>query len=342
MTWQVSPDLLGIVNQSGVFIETNPAWQRVLGWPEAEIKNMVFTDFLHPDDVEPTMALFSNMKAGASALHFENRYRCKDGDYRWLSWVAVPEDNIFVCSARDITEDKVRARALKSSEDEAILREQFVAVLGHDLRNPLAAIGSAIRIASRQPHDKTIAAMFASVDESTRRMARLIDVTTDFARARLGGGIPVDLQPVADLSSSFEHVVDEIRLVHPDSQIETSFAFEGVVKCDAARLDQLLSNFVANAVTHGSKGKAIIVSTTKEKECFVLSVANPGKKIPENIRPNLFKPFERSEDSGLLQGLGLGLYIADEIAKAHSGKITLTSDDTETVFQLSIPIDAGN
>ncbi|MEM7711124.1 MAG: PAS domain-containing protein, partial [Pseudomonadota bacterium] len=102
MTWLVSPDLHAIVNQAGVFVETNPAWQTVLGWTEPEIRSMVFTDFLHPDDMDRTLALFTAMKAGEPALHFENRYRCKEGAYRWLSWVAVPEGDIFVCSARDV------------------------------------------------------------------------------------------------------------------------------------------------------------------------------------------------------------------------------------------------
>ncbi|APX10569.1 PAS domain-containing sensor histidine kinase [Tateyamaria omphalii] len=338
LTWQVSPDLLGIVNQSGVFVETNPAWQAVLGWSEVEIRSMVFTDFLHPDDMDRTLALFSTMKEGKPALHFENRYRCKDGDYRWLSWVAVPEGDIFVCSARDVTRDKANARALQSSEDEALLREQFIVILGHDLRNPLAAIGSAVRIASRQPHDEKIAAMFAAIDGSADRMAKLIDSIMDFARARLGGGIPVDLKRIDALQMGFERVVDEVRMAHPERQIQTSFKFDGALLCDAARLDQLLSNLVANAVTHGSRDEPISVVTEEVDGLFVLSVANSGQAIPQDVLVNLFKPFERADKSASLQGLGLGLYIADQIAKAHSGAIGVTSNDDRTVFRLAIPL----
>ncbi|AUQ64895.1 PAS domain-containing sensor histidine kinase [Phaeobacter inhibens] len=342
LTWQVSPDLLGIVNQSGVFVQTNPAWQAILGWSEAEIRSMVFTDFLHPDDLDRTLALFSTMKEGEPALHFENRYRCKDGGYRWLSWVAVPEGDIFVCSARDVTRDKANARALQSSEDEALLREQFIAILGHDLRNPLAAIGSAVRIASRQPHDEKIAAMFAAIDGSAERMAKLIDSIMDFARARLGGGLPVDLIRVENINEGFENVVDEIRLAHPDRLIQTSFAFDNALICDTTRLDQLLSNLVANAVTHGSRDKPITVATFEENSYFVMSVKNSGKTISKDILSNLFKPFERADESDSLQGLGLGLYIADQIAKAHSGKIAATSDETGTVFRLDIPLEQSS
>lgn len=339
LTWKVSPDMIGIVDQAGVFVETNPAWQKVLGWSKTEIKTMVFTDFLHPEDMERTQKLFISMKSGQSALHFENRYRCKDGSYRWLSWVAVPEGDIFVCSARDVTDDKARSLALKSSEDEAILREQFIAILGHDLRNPLAAIGSAVRIASRQPHDKEIAAMFAAIDDSADRMAKLIDTTMDFARARLGSGIPVDLAPITDINDRFEQVVDEIRLAHPERKIMTSFKFKGVLTCDAARLEQVLSNLVANAVTHGSRNKPILVDTDAHDNVFVMSVANSGKVIPEQTISRIFEPFKRSAQSDSLQVLGLGLYIAHEIVKAHSGKIDVISDANKTIFQLELPVD---
>ncbi|MEJ6394380.1 PAS domain-containing sensor histidine kinase [Gymnodinialimonas sp. 2305UL16-5] len=342
MTWLVSPDLHAIVNQAGVFVETNPAWQTVLGWTAPEIRSMVFTDFLHPDDMDRTLALFTTMKAGEPALHFENRYRCKDGGYRWLSWVAVPEGDIFVCSARDVTADKANVRALQSSEDEATLREQFIAILGHDLRNPLAAIGSAVRIASRQPHDEKIAAMFTAIDGSADRMAKLIDSIMDFARARLGGGIPVELSPTDDLREGFERVVDEIRIAHPERQFETALRFDGALMCDPARLYQLLSNLVANAVAHGSSDAPISVVTDKVDASFVLSVGNSGKKIPDDAIPNLFEPFERSEEGASLQGLGLGLYIADQIARAHSGELTVTSSEDRTVFTLAIPLERNS
>ena len=337
-TWRVSPDLLGIVDQAGVFVETNPAWQTVLGWPEAEIRSMVFSDFLHPDDVDRTLAIFDSLKAGNPALHFENRYRCKQGGYRWLSWVAVPEGDIFVCSARDITRDKERARRLKSSEDEARLREQFVAILSHDLRNPLASIGSAVRIAAREPQSDKAAQMLASIGASATRMAQLIDVTMDFARASLGGGIPVDRKPVSDLKDRFERVIDEIRLAHPGRDITLDYRHEGAVTCDPDRLDQLLSNLVANAVTHGSRNRPIVVGAGAVDGDFELTVANEGKPIPEEIRAHLFEPFNRATRSESLQGLGLGLYIAAEIARAHDGEISAASDAARTVFRLRIPV----
>jgi sigma-B regulation protein RsbU (phosphoserine phosphatase) len=337
-TWQVSPELLGIADQAGVFIETNPAWQAVLGWSKAEIRENNFLYFVHPDDVAVTAAVFENLKQGHAARYYENRYRRKDASYRWISWIAVQEADVFVCSGRDVTQDKDNARALTSSEDEAILREQFVAILGHDLRNPLAAIGSAVRIAAREPHNKKIAEMFTSIGGSAERIAKLIDVTMDFARARLGDGIHVDLGLHDDLEARFERVIDEIRLAHPGRKIESIYTFDGDVKCDPMRLDELLSNLLANAVTHGSKSKPIFVRSEKTDGQFALSVTNSGKPIPADTLPNLFEPFSRSEGDSSLQGLGLGLYITSQIAKAHGGVVGVISNKSETTFRLKIPL----
>jgi len=104
-------------------------------------------------------------------------------DYRWFSWVAVPEDDISDCSVHDVTGGKERIRALKSIEDELSLVGLCVAILGHDLRNPLAAIRSAIRLAGREPHNEKVEDMYTAPDGSVDRMAKLIDVTIDFARA---------------------------------------------------------------------------------------------------------------------------------------------------------------
>jgi PAS domain S-box-containing protein len=109
LTWQVSPDLLGALNSQGYFETSNPAWKTVLGWSEEEVASMSIFELLHPDDVERTQAGFDLTQQGQPAIRFPNRYRSKDGGYRWISWVGVPEDGMVYCSGRDITEEKARA-----------------------------------------------------------------------------------------------------------------------------------------------------------------------------------------------------------------------------------------
>jgi len=120
-TWQVSPDLLGTLNPEGYFESSNPAWQTVLGWSEAEVASMSIWELLHPDDVERTRSGFNLTQQGQPAIGFPNRYRCKDGSYRWISWVGVPEGGLVYCSGRDISQEKAaeaeRDRLWALSED---------------------------------------------------------------------------------------------------------------------------------------------------------------------------------------------------------------------------------
>ncbi len=120
-TWMVTPDLVCIAAQDGYFIDVNPAWTATLGWSEAELKSRPFSTFVHPDDIESTQAAFELLSHGDPVLRFENRYACRDGSYRWLSWVSVPEGDQFHCTARDVTREKAaeeeRARLWALSED---------------------------------------------------------------------------------------------------------------------------------------------------------------------------------------------------------------------------------
>lgn len=112
LTWQVSPDLLSVMDAQFRFESSNPAWQRVLGWSEDELSALTFSQLVHPDDGERSKIAFGALADNQPVLNVENRYRCKDGSYRWLSWVAVPEGGKMYCSARDFTAEKQQADAL--------------------------------------------------------------------------------------------------------------------------------------------------------------------------------------------------------------------------------------
>ena len=336
-TWLVTPDLLGVLNNDGYFEGTNPAWFVTLGWRPEDIESRQFFDFIHPDDMAKTEAAFAAIKKGLPVLMFENRYQHKDGSYRWLSWNAVPEGDLCYCSARDITQDHKNRTALSNREEEARFREQFIAVLGHDLRNPLSAVASAIRIAAREPQSERVRAVLESANGSITRMAGLIDDLMDFARSRLGEGIVIDRVAATSLADSLRVSVDEIRMANRQVVIEDVFDFEESLHCDPARLQQLLSNLLANALTHGEESRPIIVRAEDDAGDFRLSVTNFGKTIPDNIMESLFKPFVRGTVSESQQGLGLGLFIASEIARAHGGQLRAESRANQTTFEFRMP-----
>lgn len=232
-----------------------------------------------------------------------------------------------------------RTAALASREQlrEAVaLREQFMAILGHDLRNPLAAIEGGVRLIGKTPLDDKAKGILTLMQQSLARMQSIIDATMDFARARLGGGIAIDRRSVL-LEPAIRHVVGEFRIAFPNRVINADISLPEVVNCDPQRVAQLLSNLVANALAHGAADGVVRVRAVLEGSEFVLSVANPGEPIPPEAMERLFQPFTREDVRPSQQGLGLGLYISHEIARAHGGELRVSSTAEETCFTFRMP-----
>jgi PAS domain S-box-containing protein len=335
--WNVTPDLLVIFDDEGRFVHVNPAWTTTLGYQPEDLAGRVFLDLIYPEDLASTERAFARILQGEPILQFENRYLHADGSAVWLSWNAVPEATGFFCNARDVTAQKAQASLLATHEEEAKLREQFIAVLGHDLRNPLAAVDAALRLLRRDPAPADAVDLIGSAQGALARMSRLIDDVLDFARTRLGEGLAIDAARARALRPALTQTIEEIRLAHPDIRIDAEFAFADPVPCDPARIAQLLSNLLANAVTHGARGAPISVTARDEAGQFVLSVTNSGAPIPERVRHKLFQPFTRSDIRESQNGLGLGLFIARQIARAHDGTLDVVSDAKATRFTLAIP-----
>ncbi len=228
--------------------------------------------------------------------------------------------------------------SLASEREISELREQFIAVLGHDLRNPLASISAGARILGRDATTEKQHQVVAMLQTTVMRMAALIDNVLDFARGRLGGGITLDRDARRPLEPVLHQVVDELRLSSPGRQIEAAYAIEGPVDCDRTRIGQLVSNLVGNALSHGVSNQPVRVSAMTENGVFKLSVANGGEPIPEAAIEKLFEPFFRGEVRASRQGLGLGLHIASQIAKAHDGVLSVTSTPEETKFTFVMPL----
>lgn len=227
--------------------------------------------------------------------------------------------------------------ALVDERATAELREQFIAVLGHDLRNPLASIEGGTRLLEKAALDEKSAIVVALMQNSARRMGRLIDDVLDLARGRLGGGLALD--PVEHaLAPVLEQVVAELRSTHADRPVDLIVALDRPVRCDPGRIGQLLSNLLANAMTHGAAETPVRVRAATEGARFVLSVANAGSPISPETQARLFQPFFRAPGRADHQGLGLGLYISAEIARAHGGTLQVASDAVETRFTFSMPL----
>jgi len=231
--------------------------------------------------------------------------------------------------------------ALLDQREAAELREQFIAVLGHDLRNPLASIDAAGRLIRKTPLNARALELVDMMHASVIRMAGLIDNVLDLARGRLGGGLVVERSRNDQLPRLLEQVVGELQLANPGRRIEARIDLARPVVCDGRRVAQLVSNLVANAIRHGSDQAPVRVKATSDADTFEVSVTNAGEPIPQAARAQLFKPFSRASLKPNQQGLGLGLYIASEIARGHDGVLEVSSDPEQTRFTFRMPLSPG-
>jgi len=224
---------------------------------------------------------------------------------------------------------------LRDEQKTSELREQFIAILGHDLRNPIAGVDGGINKLLRDGWTDRSPQLLGLMKTSVSRMARLVDDVMDFARARIGGGITLDFDGNRAVAETLTHVVEEFRMAHPDRAIETVFDLSRNVRVDHVRLGQLVSNLLGNALTHGSQDHPVVIEAACDDNRFVLTVQNGGAPIPQSALDRLFQPFQRGETPDG-KGLGLGLFIAAEIARAHGGALTVASDDSSTRFTFSM------
>jgi signal transduction histidine kinase len=228
--------------------------------------------------------------------------------------------------------------ALFDAQEAGKLREQFVAVLAHDLRNPLASIDAGVSLLLRQKADaETMRDIGGHIRGSVKRMGGLIDDMLDFAKGRLGGGFALDRNPDAPLRDHLEQVIGELRDVS-DAPIETEMALLHPVNCDPKRIAQVASNLIANALKHGAPNRPVRVRVSTDERGLELTVTNEGDPIEPLAIQQLFQPFFRGNGRSSNQGLGLGLYIASEIAVAHGGNLDVASSNDETRFTLRIPL----
>lgn len=227
--------------------------------------------------------------------------------------------------------------SLKEEQQTSELRDQFIAVLGHDLRNPVSAIRNSAQLLQRTSLNVRDSRLVQMIQDSTFRMTGLIENILDFARGRLGEGIFLNLQHNEPVDISLRQVVDELKVIWPSRKIDCNFKIHQIFSYDNTRISQLFSNLLGNALTYGDPLQPITVDVIADQRGFFLSVTNLGPEIPEEKLGNLFQPFHRGGTAQNKQGLGLGLFIASEIAKAHRGELKVSSRARETCFTLHIP-----
>jgi signal transduction histidine kinase len=229
------------------------------------------------------------------------------------------------------------ARQLDELTETLRLNELFTAVLGHDLRNPLSAILNSANLLERISKDDVVKQSVTRMVNSGKRMSRMIDDMLDLTRARLGGGIPLRRQD-AELSQIVQRVIHEVQLSSPEGRFEIRHEGELSGYWDADRLTQVTSNLLGNALEHGDKRDPIDVALNGTRvDRVTLEVTNTGV-VPAEVLPHLFDPFRGGQRQlGRREGLGLGLYIVQQIVLAHGGRVDVRTDERRTTFLVELP-----
>ena len=214
------------------------------------------------------------------------------------------------------------------------LSELFVAVVGHDLRNPLGAVLAGTALALRRVEDPRVRGPLERVNRSARRMQRMVAQLLDVSRLRLGRGLQLERAPL-DLCDVVRQALAEAEQACPGHRFDLRVDGACAGEWDRDRLEQVLSNLLANACQHSGRGSTIGVRLSRTDSFARVSVHNLGAPIPAEVLSTLFDAFTGSATS---TGLGLGLYIAREIVRAHGGEIDVESSATEgTTFTVNIP-----
>jgi len=346
-TWRNSQDLLLVISFDGVFQAANPAWTHVLGWQPEDIVGCCHLDFIHPDDHASSQGAL--LAAASNGLpRYENRYRHKEGSYRWVSWVASPEESFIYASGRDITVEKEAAEALAQAEEQLRQSQKMEAVgqltggIAHDFNNLLQGISGSLelmRTRAAQGRTAEFGRYIETAMGSATRAAALTHRLLAFSRRQTLEPRPTEVNRLVGGMEELFH-----RTVGPGIQVETSFAAEPwPVLCDPHQLENALLNLIINARDAMPDGGHLLIETTNTAllerrgapkdwpprnvppgEYVALSVVDTGTGMPPEVMARAFDPFFTTKPLG--QGTGLGLSMIYGFVRQSGGHVRLRSE----------------
>jgi len=347
----LSLDMLCTAGFDGYFCAMNPAWTRTLGWTIEELQSRPFMEFVHPDDRAATVRETLKLQSGLDVCSFENRYRHKDGSYRWLLWstTASREERLYYAVARDITSRhgfEEELRVAKESADRAnSAKSEFLSRMSHELRTPLTSVmgfSQLLEMGTLAPKDQAEA--IRQIRKAGQHLLDLINEVLDIARVE-SGRMPLSMEPV--LVSSV--VVDAKDLVRPladqrgialrNEGSEAAFGLH--VHADRQRLKQVLLNLLANAVKYCGGGCTVTFGVEERAGGVLrLAVRDTGPGIAPELLERVFTPFDRlgAEGDGE-EGTGMGLALSKRLVEAMGGTIGCESEiGLGSTFWIDLPI----
>lgn len=335
------PQKVFTAKPNGDVVYSNKNWADFTGLEFSESRHWSWNEFTHPDEIEETHRRWQVSVATGKPFQLEHRFRRFDGAYRWhLSRAHLmrdPSGALWIASSTDIDDVK---RAEQNLQRTVRFSEMFVGILGHDLRNPLNAITMAASLLAMRADTDKISKPVSRIAASAGRMDRMIAQLLDFTRLRLGQGFPLHRAEV-DLAELCRTIIDELEPVQ-ERKIQLEAVGDVVGSWDRDRLSQLVSNLAANACQHGALGVPIEIRLDGSELAMVHIEVRNGGAIGAELLPVMFEPLHAAEGgrpkSEGSSGLGLGLFISQQIALAHGGEIRVESTaQLGTRFTIVLP-----
>jgi len=336
----LSMDPLCVAGSDGYLKRVNPAFTQTLGYSSSELLSRPFLDFVHPEDVARTLEEMKGLSAGRPSLHFENRYRCKDGSWKWLAWNTEPfnEHGILYAVARDVTEKKNAEQAILQLNAELLAQtstlaelnqelESFSYSVSHDLRAPLRAISGFAK--ALEEHlgtslDPIGAGYLLRVRDAAERMGLLIDDLLKLSRLTRS---EMNLKPV-NLSEMAEKMMSTCRQLDPAKDIQFTVEPDIIVQADPALLEILMNNLIGNAWKFTSKCRSAFIEfgrNVQQDGTIRYFVKDNGVGFDERYRHLLFGAFQRLHSQRDFPGTGIGLATVRRIVRRHDGEVFATS-----------------
>jgi len=343
----LSLDLFCVVTFEGYFLRLNPAWETVLGFSRDELRSAPFVEFIHPDDRDASMQELSKATTGEHVINFENRYRTKDGSYKWLQWFATPfiVQGLVYAAGRDVTDRKTAEEALRRNAHElevarrraeaaTIAKGEFLANMSHEIRTPMNAIIGMSDLALQTKLTMQQREYIQTARESAEALMTIINDILDVSKIE-ARRLTLERVPFVVRDT----IEDSVKLFAPradEKGLELSCRIAPDVPAavigDPGRLRQVLLNLVSNAVkfTHaGEVGVEILVSAhLKDEVMLKCTVRDTGIGIAEDKRWEIFGAFVQADATTTRKygGTGLGLTISSQLVEMMGGRLWLESE----------------
>lgn len=342
MIFNMSKDMICIANYEGYFLQLNQSFPDTLGWSEAELKSKSFIDYVHPEDKDETIRVMSALSENKSVEGFVNRYLCKNGDIKWLSWNSTPlvERGLIYAIARDITKEKIAQVELEKAKIQAeeanTAKSAFLANMSHEIRTPMNAIlGFSELLSERIDNGSEDKDYINSIIKSGNSLLTLINDILDLSKIEAGKmiikkgptNLPQLLQEVNSIMNLKASQKNLNLLLELDNDIPEYILFDDV------RLRQIMINLIGNAIKFTDKGDVKVKCSAKKirenKFDIKIDVIDNGIGIPKDQQSKIFESFRQQDEQSTRKydGTGLGLSITRKLTEMMDGIIDLESEE---------------